>query len=75
MHSIEPYLKNFLERAYTPHVLAIKLHNVTHAGYITIPLYYLKNFTSMFEHRFLPLINDRSFEYPSTSIGYVTIMP
>ena len=46
-------------------------HNVTHrttthAGYITIPPHYLKNYTPMFEHAFLPLMKDHSFEY-STS--------
>ena len=58
--------------------MAIKSHkkqtrparSTTQARCITILWHCLKNYTLIFEHGFLPFINDHSF-----NVGYVTIMP
>ena len=63
--------------------LAIKLNSVirstTQTSCIIIPSHSLKNYTPIFEHGFLPFINDHLFRYhpppPLITIGYVTIMP
>ena len=84
IHPIEPYLENFLERAYPNHP-AIQLHYVTHhttiqAGCFTMPPHYLKNDTPMFEQGFLPFIIKKNIYSgtpppPSITIGYFNIIP
>ena len=59
-HPITLFLKNFLSKV-SSNPLTITLSRVIYApqaGCITIPLHYLKNYTPIFEHRLLPLIND-----------------
>ena len=62
MHPIEPYLKNFLGRAYLE-----PLHNKIAQRYALqyLPIISKNNYyTPMLVHRFLPLINDDLFRYP-----------
>ena len=63
MHPIEPYLGNFLGRAY-PELPIKKLHNVTHPPHDNASgMFYHINYTPMFEDGFLLLIK-KSFRHP-----------
>ena len=62
-HTLESS-SNKIEQGYTHRTIS-----TTQARCITIPPHYLKNYTPLFEHRFLPLKNDHSFRHPPPPPG------
>ena len=77
------YFLNIFPEEHTLESSSNKLNSVIHtarsrtqAGFITIPLHYLKNYTPMFEHGFSLWINEHSFRLlpPDNDMVYVTII-